>query len=87
MYVPTPTITNGVVESPVFAGLFGSINTIVDASTVSSSLSLLVINEIFTGESSLPMFPESLIAIGASLTPVTVISNVLVVTEIPSVTV
>ena len=68
----------------MLAGLLGSINTIVDASIAWSSVSLPAINGIFTGESSLPVFPKSFIAIGASLTPVTVISNVLVTAFTPS---
>ena len=84
MYVPTFAITKGVVEFPVLAGLLGSINTIVEASTVpSASVSFAVIVGIKT-----PLFwvvvTASFTATGASFSPITVISKVLIALSEPS---
>ena len=87
MYVPTPTMTNGVVELPVFNELLGSIKIIELASTAPSSVSLLVIKAIVNEVSSRVTFPESLTATGASFTPVTDNVKVLVAVPDPSLTV
>ena len=84
-YVPTPGITKGVPEFPVFAGLLGSINVIVLASIVPSSVSFAPIVVIVIGVSSrVKSALSSSTATGASLIPVTVISNVLDADKSPS---
>ena len=69
----------------MFAGLFGSINITVDASIAPSSVSLPPIVAINLSVSSGVVFPKSSNATGASFTGVTVISNVLVSSKLPSV--
>ena len=85
-YTPTPKISNGVVELPVFAGFEGSINTIVEATTLPSSVSFPPIAFTIIAVSSNVVFPVSFTATGASFTEITSISKVLVtVSTVPSV--
>ena len=78
-------MTNGVAELPVFAALFGSINTTVEASIVPSSVSLAPTVTIVATLSSFAVFPKSSTATGASFIEFTVISKVLDISTVPSV--